>query len=46
MAKSIIQLAECPVPETGYLELERWSGLTEKERIYEGIAYCLDAFIH
>ncbi len=40
VAKSIIQQAECPAPEIGYLELERWSGLIEKELIYDGKTYC------
>ncbi len=36
-AESLIQLAACPVPETGYIELERWSGIQERQHIYDGI---------
>ncbi len=38
-AESLIQLTPCPVPETGYIELERWSGLREKEQIFDGKVY-------
>ncbi len=34
-----MQLAPCPVPGTGYIELERWSGLREKEKNFDGMIY-------